>query len=52
MNVLYAILCVTGLCNMMTSSNENISTLMAFCEGTNPVTRSFDFFYDVRLNKR
>ena len=47
---------------MMTSSNGNISTLLAFCAGNlpvtgefpakRPVTRSFDVFYDLRMNKR
>ena len=47
---------------MMTSSNENISVLLSFCEGNPPVidgfssqrpaTRSFDAFFDLRLNKR
>ena len=45
---------------MMTSSNENISTLLAICAGNSPVpgefpaqrpvTGSFDFFFDLRLN--
>ena len=47
---------------MMTSSNGNISALLAFCEGNppvtggfplqRPVTWSFDVFFDVRMNKR
>ena len=44
---------------MMTSSNGNISTLLAICAGNSPVpgelpaqrTRSFDVFSDLRLNK-
>ena len=47
---------------MMTSSNGNFSALLALCAGNspvtgefpsqNPVTRSFDVFFDLRLNKR
>ena len=47
---------------MMTSSNGNISALLAICAGNSPfpgefpsqrpVTRSFDVFFDLRLNKR
>ena len=47
---------------MMTSSNGNISLLLAICAGNSPVTgefptrrpvtRSFDVFFDLRLNKR
>ena len=47
---------------MMTSSNGNISALLALCAGNSPVTgefptqrpvtRSFDVFFDLRLNKR
>ena len=47
---------------MMTSSNGNISVLLAICAGNSPftgelpaqrpVTRSFDVFFDLRLNKR
>ena len=47
---------------MMTSSNENISALLAICAGNSsvpgevpahrPVTRSFDIFFDLRLDKR
>ena len=47
---------------MMTSSNGNISALLTLCEGNSsvtgefpsqrPVTRSFDVFFDLRLNKR
>ena len=46
---------------MMTSSNGNISALLALCVGNSPVTdefpakkvsRSFDVFFDLRLNKR
>ena len=46
---------------MMTSSNGNISALLAICVGNSPVTgefptqrpatRSFDVFFDLRLNK-
>ena len=46
----------------MTSSNGNISALLAICVGNSPVpgefpaqrpvTRSFDVFFDMRLNKR
>ena len=48
--------------DMMTSSNGNISALLAICAGNSPVTgefssqrpvtRSFDVFFDLRLNKR
>ena len=47
---------------MMTSSNGNISALLALCAGNSPVsgefpaqrpvTRSFDVFFDLRLNKQ
>ena len=47
---------------MMTSSNGNIFALLAICAGNSPVhgefpaqtpvTRSFDIFFDLRLNKR
>ena len=47
---------------MMTSSNRNISALLSLCAGNPPVTgdflaqrpmtRSFDIFFDLRLNKR
>ena len=47
---------------IMTSSNGNISALLAICAGNSPVpsefpahrpvTRSFDVFFDLRLNKR
>ena len=47
---------------IMTSSNGNISALLALCVGNSPVTgefppqrpvtRSFDVFFDLRLNKR
>ena len=47
---------------MITSSNGNISALLAICAGNSPgtdefpayrpVTRSFDVFFDLRLNKR
>ena len=47
---------------MMTSSNGNISALLALCEGNppvtggfpsqRPVTRSLDVFYDLRLKKK
>ena len=45
---------------MMTSSNEKKSPLLALCDGNpqvtggsqGPVTRSFDVFFDLRLNKR
>ena len=46
----------------MTSSNGNFSALLTLCEGNPPVTggfpsqrpvpRSFDVFFDLRLNKR
>ena len=42
----------------MTSSNGTFSALLAICAGTvefpaqRPVTRSFDFYFDLRLNKR
>ena len=48
--------------DMMTSLNGNISALLAICAGNSPVTgefpaqrpvtRSFDIFFDLRLNKR
>ena len=48
--------------SMMTSSNGDISALLAICAGNSPVpdefptqrpvTRSFDVFFDLRLNKR
>ena len=47
---------------IMTSSNENIAALQDFCAGNSrvtvelpiqrPVTRSFDGFFDLRLNER
>ena len=47
---------------MMTSSMETFSALLAICVGNSPVsgefptqrpvTRSFDIFFDMRLNKR
>ena len=47
---------------MMTSSNGNISALLAICAGKSPVagefpaqrpvTRNFDVFFDLRLTKR
>ena len=47
---------------MMTSSNETFPALLAICAGNSPVTgefpaqrpvmRSFDVFFDLRLNKR
>ena len=47
---------------MMTSSNGNISVLLAFFVGNSPVTgefpaqrpvtRSFDAFFDLRLDKQ
>ena len=59
-------LCVISLLmfpsDMMTSSNGNISTLLALCAGNSlvvgdfpskrPVARSFDVFFDLCLNKR
>ena len=48
--------------NMMTSSNGNISALLALCAGNSPdtvefpsqrpVTRSFNVFFDLRLNEQ
>ena len=48
--------------DMMTSSNETFSTLLALCERNSPVTgefpsqrpviRNFDIFFDLLLNKR
>ena len=48
--------------NMMTSSNGNISTLLTFCEenppvtvgfrSQRPVTRGFDVFFYLRVNKQ
>ena len=50
---------ITQLSFMMTSSNGNISALLAICAGNSPasgeqspVTRSFDVFFDLRLNER
>ena len=53
--------CISRL-HMMTSSNGTFSTLLAICAGNSPVigefptqrpvTRSFDVFFDLRLNKR
>ena len=50
------------LINVMTSSNEIFSALLALCVGNSPVTgefptqrpvtQSFDVFSDLRLNKR
>ena len=47
---------------MMTSSNKNFFALLALCEGNSPVTgefpsqrpmtRNFDVFFDLHLNKR
>ena len=47
---------------MMTSPNRNISVLLALCAGNSPVTgefpaqrpvtRSFDVFFDLRLNRQ
>ena len=31
---------------------EAFSALLAICAGNSPVTRSFDVFFDLRLNKR
>ena len=49
------------ICDMMTSSNGNISALLALCAENSPVTgefhtqrpvtRSFDVFFELRLNK-
>ena len=55
--------CIVYLCIvMMTSSNGNISMLLALCAGNSPatgeffsqrpVTRSFDVFFDLRPNKQ
>ena len=54
--------CILFLIIMMTSSNGTFSVLLALCEGNppvtgrfppqSPVTRSFDIFFDPRLNKR
>ena len=51
-----------GVYVMMTSSNENISVLLALCAGNSPVTvefpaqrpvtRSFGVFFDLSLNKQ
>ena len=48
--------------HMMTSSNGNISASLAICAGNSPVpgefptqrpvTRGFDVFFDLRLNRR
>ena len=56
------IYCFTFPCCMMTSSNGNISALIALCEGNppvsvgfpsqRPVTRGFDVFFDLGLNKQ
>ena len=50
---------MSELFDMMTSSNRNISALLAICTGNSPVTgefpaqrpvtRSFDVFFDLRL---
>ena len=55
----FPLLCIY---NMMTSPNGTFSALLALCEGNSPVTdefpaqrlvtRSFDVFCDLRLNKR
>ena len=37
---------------MMTSSNRNISALLAICATQKPVTRIFDVFFDLHPNKR
>ena len=54
----------SGICQyaMMTSSNGNIFRVIGICAGNSPVpgefptqrpvTRSFDVFFDLRLNKR
>ena len=57
--------CYMGVCMfycMMTSSNGTFSALLAICAGNSPVTgefptqrpvtRSFDIFFDLRLNRR
>ena len=31
---------------------ETLSALLALCAGNSPITRSFDVFFDLRLNKR
>ena len=58
----YFLLVIPNFSSMMTSSNGNISTLLAICAGNSPVTgefparmpvtRSFDVFFDQRLYKR
>ena len=59
----YLLLATNSWCEaMMTSSNGNISTLLAISAGNSPVpgefpahrpvTRSFNVFFDLRLNKR
>ena len=60
--VLYRVPGIQILYVMMTSSNGNISALLALCDenppvtsgflSQRPVTRSFDVFCDLRLNKR
>ena len=52
--------CWTSATSMMTSSNRNIFALLAICAGNSPVTRefpaqrpvtrSFDIFFDLRMN--
>ena len=54
--------CRLNRLHMMTSSNELIFALLVICAGNSPftgefpaqrqVTRSFDVFFDLRLNKR
>ena len=38
--------------HMVTSSNRNIFRVTGHLSGQRPVTRSFDVFFDLRLNKR
>ena len=54
--------CLIEMFDMMTSSNGNIIRVTGLCAGNSPVTgefpaqrpvmRSFDVFFDLRLNKR
>ena len=54
--------CIRKHAHMMTSSNGNIFRVTGLCAGNSPVTgefsaqrpvtRSFDVFFDLRLNKR
>ena len=59
---IFTLISIEYFMSMLTSSNGNISALLALCAGISsvtgeflaqsPVTRSFDVFLDQRLNKR